>query len=98
MVQGHGRCTKIVYPENMMKTNLGMAKHGIARKRRRTQLGVEIRWFLPHLGNAVLVQRGAIAQHNMPRMCLSSLLDRESRWGCHVASSTRPNTPPAATN
>jgi hypothetical protein len=80
MVQGPGRHTKIAYFEDMLKANLGMAKHGIARKRRRIQLGVEIRWLLSHLGNAVLVQRCAIAQHNMLSMGLSSLLNRESRW------------------
>src|SRR5215831_7701168 len=98
MVQSHGHCTKIAYPENMLKTNPGMAKHGIACKRRRTQLGVEIRWLLPHLRDAILVHRGAIAPHNMLSMYLSSLLHREHQRCCHVASSTRPNTPPAATS
>src|SRR5262245_18211504 len=82
----------------MMNTNFGMDQPGIIGKCRHTQLRVEIRRFLPHLCNAVLVHCYAITQHNMLCMCLSSLLDRESRWGCHVASSTRPHTPPAATS
>src|SRR4029453_1195806 len=97
MVQSHGRRTKIAYLENMMKTDFDMAKHGIARECRRPQLRVEIRRFLPHLCDAVLGHRCTIALHNMLSMGLNSLLARERQWRCHVASSTRPNTPPAAT-
>src|SRR5262249_438294 len=98
VVQRHGRRAEIPYLEDVLKTNLGMAQHGIALERHRSQLRVEIRRFLQHLLSAVLVRSSPIAGHDVTGMRLGGLLDRNYELLRHAASSTCPHTPPAATS